>query len=64
MVSAGFTEWSVKVVPGHSQSIDDHRAMLADDARTVVETRHLIVGQMQIDEITDDVAADKDPDDT
>ena len=38
--------------------------MLADDTRTVVETRHLIVGQMQIDEITDDVAADKDPDDT
>lgn len=64
MVSAGFTEWSVKVVPGHSQSIGDHRAMLADDARTVVETRHLIVGQMQIDEITDDVAADKDPEDT
>lgn len=48
----------------HSQSIGDHRAMLADDARAVVETRHLIVGQMQIDEITDDVAADKDPDDT
>lgn len=64
MVSAGFTEWSVKVVPGHSQSIRDHCAMLADDARAVVETRHLIVGQMQIDEITDDVAADKDPDDT
>lgn len=60
MVSAGFTEWSVKVVLGHSQSIGDHRAMLADDARTVVETCHLIVGQMQID----DVAADKDPDDT
>ena len=38
--------------------------MLADDARAGVETRHLIVGQMQIDEITDDVAADKDPDDT
>ena len=29
----------------HSQSIGDHRAMLADDARAVVETRHLIVGR-------------------
>ena len=35
--------------------------MLADDARAVVETRHLIVSQMQISMLADDVAPDKRP---